>query len=398
MNEQTTREDGLACGIATRAGASGDAEGACALCDYTSRASRGYLCFMAVADGFGGAGRGDVASRLAVDTLQDSLDPNHFENQEEFRGAVKERLLDAMSSTNRNIIETGKSHERTGLGTTITCAVTDSENAFIAHAGNARACLLTSRGLRQITSDHVEPVGERKKRLTRALGVTPEVEPDVLRVPLLPGETLFICSHGLYSALSVEELACALSKATDLQNTCEGLVDTAFARGATSDASLVAWRVPGARESDTGAVERSATAVKVPAKKRRRFVVAFIVFLAIAACVGAGWGAREMWFKNKTAGNKAANSAPERSSIARFKQGDSALVNSMGRPDACYLMDYPGGEKQTKLYDDWNVNVLSTRYAKGEQWCRVEVVGGVPPATGKRGYVQESFLVRATQP
>lgn len=376
-------------GAAARAGARGHREGACALDDYTSRAQRGYLCFMAVADGFGGPGRGDIASHLAVDTISEMLDPNRFESEGDFRRAAESLLAEAVSAANTVIFQAGTSRDKAGLGTTITCAAVDSENAFVAHLGNARAFLLTARGTRQVTSDHVELADGQRQRLTRALGIGAHVEADILRVPLRAGEVLFICSHGLYSALTVEQISGTLATMPDLHAACDVLAEAAAARGPLADISITAWRVPG--EQPVAEVQPEAPAPEEkPKKKRRRWLVALLALLLLAAGAAAGWGIASIWFKDKAPASKA-TTAPARQQ-ARFAVGDVLRVDAAGKPEACYLADYTGGPQQSRLYDGWTVRVISTRSSGGVQWYRVQVVEGGLDMAGKEGYVQESFL------
>jgi serine/threonine protein phosphatase PrpC len=378
-------------GIATRAGTRGHSEGACALSDYTGRATKGYPCFMAVADGFGGEGRGDVASRLAVDAIHAAMDPNRFEGDDDFRRSAEGALSEAVEAANDVIVQAGSAPDKAGLGAVVTCAVVDSENAFIAHVGNTRAYLLTARGTRQVTSDHVEPVDGQRTRLTSALGTGAAVDADILRVPLRPGEVIFLCSHALYSALSIEQVSATLASTPDLQAACDLLVEAAAARGPVADVSIVAWRVPGdGPVTAVGAPE--ATQPPPPKKKRRRWLVALVALLLIAGGAAASWGVASIWFKDKSPAKKAGTTV-EQPSNARFAADDLLAIDTTGKPDACYLTEYPDGPQQTRLYDGWKVRVISTRFAQGEQWYRVEVVEGGLDMAGKKGYVQESFLV-----
>jgi serine/threonine protein phosphatase PrpC len=378
-------------GVATRAGTRGHSESACVLSDYTRRATKGYLCFMALADGFGGEGRGDVASRLAVDALHAAMDPNRFDGEDDFRRSAEGALSEAVESANALVLQAGSAPDKTGLGTVITCAAVDSENAFLAHVGNARAYLLTARGTRQVTSDHVEPVEGRRTRLTSALGIDARVDADILRVPLRPGEVIFLCSHALYSALSIEQVSATLASTPDLQAACDAVVDAAVARGPVADVSIVAWRVPGDMPVAAEEAPEAAPPSPPPDKKRRRWLVALVVLLIIACIAAAGLGVAFILLKDRSPTKKAGTTAVQPAS-ARFAAGEVLTVDTAGKPDACYLADYPGGPQQTRLYDGWKVKVISARFAEGEQWYRVEVVEGGLDVAGKRGYVQESFL------
>jgi len=382
-------------GTATKAGRNGFNESACQLADYFERASRGFLCFMAVADGFGGPGLGDVASRMAVDILNGAIDPGQFETEQAFRHVAEQSLSDSMRSANSRMFDFAATPGKEGMGATLTCAAIDSENAFVAHVGNARAYVLTARGIRQVTSDHVEITADGGKRLTRALGVVPDIDADILRVPLRPGEIFFICTHGLYSAFSAEETTGVMLSIPDLQAACDWLVDAAVARGASGDVTMTAWRVPG----DVPVVvtapqsQQAEAPVKEARPKKRRWLVALIAILLLVGGAVGGWAIGSVWYKNKSTAKPVVK--PTTPQAARFHAGDVAMIDTTGRPDACYLVDYPGGPQQTRLYDGWKVRIISPKYSQGEQWYRVEVTQGGLNTNGKQGYVQESFLVES---
>jgi PPM family protein phosphatase len=380
---------GPSVGSASSVGKRGYVESAFCVADYSERASKGFLCFMAVADGFGGPGLGDVAARMAVEIVGGTLDPGQYEAEENFRPVAEQLIANSVAAANKRLYDVSGMEGKDGLGTTLTFAALDSENAFVGHIGNARAYVLTARGLRQITSDHVETGQSGGKRLTRALGVAPAVDADILRVPLRPGEVFFICTHGVFSTFSQEEVAGALLSIPDLQAACQWLADAAVARGASGDATITAWRVPGdVPVVVTQAQAQAAGEEAEPQKKHgRRWLVALLAVLLLAGGAAGGWFIGGIWYQNKSTVKKP-------SSSARFAAGDVTLVDTTGRSEACYLLDYPGGPEQTRLYDGWKVRVVTPRTYKGQQWYRVEVVEG-GTASGKKGYVSETFLVES---
>jgi serine/threonine protein phosphatase PrpC len=390
MEQDESRVPALPYGTISKTPAGGSGSGAALLRDFSSRQVRPYLSFMAVAGGFGGPGAGDLAARMTVDIADHELDSGVFEGPEEFRADAERVLRDTFDRINARIDEAAASPGRQGIGATLTCAIADGERAFIAHAGNARAYLLTARGLRQVTGDHVEYLDGTRTRLTRALGIDEQVETDILNVPLKPSEVLFICSHGIYSALGDSEMAQLLS-GEDLQHSCEILAATAIQRGASGDVSAVAWRVPGhpdgPQQAFTAGEQSGASA---PRRRRRRWLVALIAVLVLAAAAAAGFLAVSIWLKEKPASKTGTSAAAP---AARFAAGDVVEVDTTGRTDACYLVDYPGGRELARLYDGWKMRVVSTRTAGGERWYRVEVMEGQP--AGQEGYVADPFLVQA---
>jgi len=379
---------GRAEGSATRTGMRGYAESASIMSDYSQRKASSYLCFTAIGDGFGGPGRSDVAARLAVDTVHVALDPNRFEGEPEFRHNIERVLTNAIQEANSRLRETGAEADAGPFGTTLTCAALDSQSAVIAHVGNARAYVLTARGLRQVTKDHVEPSGDTGSRLTRALGVGRRVEVDVLRVPLRPGESLLLCTHGLYSAVTTEEMAGALLSTPDLQAACDWLVDAAVARGAASDATVTAWRMPGATMVSTAAAAQAQPGGSKRKRKRsRRFLVLLFAVVLVAGGAAAGWSIGSIWFKGKSSA-KSVTAARG----TKFSPGDVAVIRTSSQSDACYLAEDPGGAEQTQLYDGWKVKVVSAQLVNGVQWYKVEVASGGLSDSNRRGYVRESFL------
>lgn len=359
--------------------------------DYSTRAPGGYLCFMAVADGFGGPGLGEAASREACEAVHDAMDPNRYEDAEAFRRASEGDLAGAVAGADRALCEASPAPGGGPVGTTLTCAAINAENAFVAHVGNGRAYVLTARGTRQVTSDHVEITPDGAKRLTRAMGVAGNTEADLLRVPLRPGEVFFLCSHGMYSAVSAEEMTGAFMSSPDLQIACDWLAETAAARGASGDIMIAAWRVPG--DVPIVAAEpppaESGEAPGTKGGKRRWLLVALFAVLFLLGGTVGGWFIGSIFYRDKSVSKKRSAT----SSTTRFAVGDILAVDTTGRPEACYLTDYPGGPDQTRLYDGWKVKVLSEKFVDGEQWYRVEVTDGGLAANGRKGFVRESFLV-----
>ena len=168
-----------------------------------------------VADGMGGHVAGEVASRLAVDAAS-STD-----------GSVADRVLAA----NRAILaQVDERPHLAGMGTTLTLAVLDPDlTAHIGHVGDSRAYLLRNGELVQVTADHTvvyehlqagritrEEAANHRQRsmLTRALGLVPDVDVDVIELPLKTGDRLLLCSDGINGMIDDEEIEEALGTGT----------------------------------------------------------------------------------------------------------------------------------------------------------------------------------------
>lgn len=172
-------------------------------------------CFYAVADGMGGHASGQVASELALKTVlaQYYSDPGED---------VEECLRAALRAANSYVYDTAQAiPERSGMGTTCTAAVIRDNELYIAHVGDSRAYLIRDGELRQVTEDH-SWVAEQAKRgalteeeaamspfrnvITRSLGASAEVEPDVYREELRKGDVLILCSDGLSGCVDDAEI------------------------------------------------------------------------------------------------------------------------------------------------------------------------------------------------
>jgi protein phosphatase len=222
-----------------------------------------------VADGMGGAQAGEVASRIAVEAFQQGL-PD--------AGSAEERLAERTREANRRIHDLSQAeHERAGMGTTLTAAYLDDSNVAIAHVGDSRAYLFRDGELQRLTKDHSlvdelvrqgklteEQAAEHPQRsiITRALGPEPTVEVDTWSYPVKPGDVLLLCSDGLTSMISEEQVSSVLASTDDLDAAAQGLIDAANAAGGRDNITVVLFRVEDA--GDLAGVDQP-TMVGVPA-------------------------------------------------------------------------------------------------------------------------------------
>ena len=394
-------------GMASSQGGREYNEDSCAVRDYSRRRLRRYLCFMAVADGMGGHRAGDVASQVAIQMLQNEMDPENFESPDDFRTRAEEVLWKSFSSVNSHIYDLGQtSSDRSGMGTTLTCAVIDEESAYIAHVGDTRAYLVSPQASRQITEDH-SIVGrmvsdgliseeqarkhEQRNVITRAIGPEANVEIDILRVPMRPGETLFMCTDGLHTKVSREEIARVILPASDLQAACEHLVELAVARGTDDNATCTAWRMPYTGEQ--AAVGRPHTRAGTKKRKMPRWAVALVVIAVLAVGFSGGWFTGSIWYSGKKGVKRVPPGSEHRTVKGRFSRGDKVLVSG----DDCRLLKYPDGDVTgdvtSTLRDGWELEIVygPTRKASGD-WYEVEVSDTRYASPIKRGYVLDSCL------
>jgi protein phosphatase len=199
-----------------------------------------------IADGMGGAQAGEVASRIAVEAFQADLPEE---------GSSEERLTSVVQTANRRIYEISRTeHERAGMGTTLTAVYLDGAEIAIAHVGDSRAYLFRDGELEILTQDHTL-VGELVKRgklteaqaaehpqrsiITRALGIDAEVEVDTWTYGGRAGDIVLLCSDGLTSMISEDQISDILSHETDLDRAATRLIDEANEAGGRDNITVI---------------------------------------------------------------------------------------------------------------------------------------------------------------
>lgn len=176
--------------------------------------SLGYL--VTVCDGMGGGPGGRTASTIAVNAIISAIDEASKDEE------TANIIIKAVRRANMEIIQAGTDNPKLkGMGSTATVLLLSENSAFIAHVGDSRVYQL--RGHRKVfrTFDHsmvfelVEQgiITEEQARLsaqsnviTRALGIHPDVEVDVVEVPYEKGDRFVLCSDGIHGSMPEEEL------------------------------------------------------------------------------------------------------------------------------------------------------------------------------------------------
>ena len=196
-----------------------------------------------VADGMGGHRGGQVASQVALETME--------ELSAESRGSLAEHVRRA----NRAVWDRSEEDAQlSGMGTTLTAARIEGASALIAHVGDSRAYLLRDGVLRQLTNDHTlvarmvksgeitEPeadVHPHKNVLTRALGTDEEVEVDEDSIALADGDRLLLCSDGLTGMVTEDQIQAILENSDQPQQAADRLVKAANRAGGIDNISVV---------------------------------------------------------------------------------------------------------------------------------------------------------------
>jgi serine/threonine protein phosphatase PrpC len=227
----------------------------------------------AVADGMGGAQAGEVASRIAAGAF-------------ERRGRVSDekpaegQLEEIAQAANREIHQLAQEDSsRAGMGTTLTSAVLRDDEVSLGHVGDSRAYVLRDGQLKRLTKDHSlveelrrqgrlteEQAEEHPQRsiITRALGPEPNVNVDTMTFPAKDGDVFLLCSDGLTTMVSDDEIRQILTEARTLRSGVSKLIEAANRGGGRDNITAVAFRVA---DADAKEGEESATLISRTAEQ-----------------------------------------------------------------------------------------------------------------------------------
>jgi protein phosphatase len=195
-----------------------------------------------VADGMGGHNAGEVASRLAIETLIEYFTPARIRQMRGHDEETRHSLVAGLHAANRAVMDAAEYEPSyRGMGCTLVAARLDGSTLHTCHAGDARCYVADDATITQITTDHTgmtyQPPGEsdrpkpHRQVVTMAIGFSFQQDPEYHRLTLQPGQMVLLCSDGLWSMVSDAELHAILKEATSPEEACATLVERANAAG-----------------------------------------------------------------------------------------------------------------------------------------------------------------------
>jgi len=215
----------------------------------------GPLIF-AVADGMGGHVAGEVASSIAIETLETNISVLTEKLSKCDLINIRDYLQQSILEANENILDMQlQKPELKGMGTTFTVAAFFNKNELLTgHVGDSQAHLFNKSGHLQITEDHSVVMellknGEIKHEeiythpqrnfLTRALGTTTSLKIDFYRNDIIPGDYILLCTDGLTSMLRPREIQEIILHSEDLEAAANELINKANAQGGLDNITFV---------------------------------------------------------------------------------------------------------------------------------------------------------------
>ncbi len=203
-----------------------------------------------VCDGMGGMAAGEVASKVAVDTVlnyfRDAARLGHFPaigKTHENRSERANALASAIQAANEAVRAAAQTEAgQVGMGSTVVAVVVHDASISLAHVGDSRIYLLRDGKLQQLTNDHslvMEQVrrglitleeareSDMQNIIIRALGSDETVEPDLEDLSAISGDVLLLCSDGLTRHVPDDKLLEIIDGAADLEQVSDRLIQAA---------------------------------------------------------------------------------------------------------------------------------------------------------------------------
>jgi PPM family protein phosphatase len=216
----------------------------------------------AVADGMGGHSSGEIASKIAVETIgqffrdsaltEDSTWPYAYDDNISFEG---NQLRTAVAIANEKIQEYATEHlESRGMGTTVVAVMAIQSRLVLCHVGDSRCYLLRDGKLSSLTSDHswvneqvklgflTEEEAQRhpfRNVITKALGTKGEATAEINEIEGKEGDLLLLCTDGLNSMVTDDEISKMVAGDGKLEDKAKRLIDAANENGGEDNITLV---------------------------------------------------------------------------------------------------------------------------------------------------------------
>jgi protein phosphatase len=216
----------------------------------------------AVADGVGGAFAGEVASRAAMQIISEAIkryEKNYQDNKIDF----VQKLIKA---GNRVIFQMGKKQNKL-IASTIALMLIEKNYAILGHVGDSRIYVAREGNLLRLTKDHskLQELLDQNPTLsitrdeyndghviTRALGVEQNVKPDIQKVILKHNDIFIICTDGIYSNNSDDDMFDIVSRnKADLSQACEILKKNCYKKGAKDNLTAIVLRIKAKQNVET---------------------------------------------------------------------------------------------------------------------------------------------------
>jgi len=216
--------------------------------DSFSHADLGKNYLFVVADGMGGHDAGEVASKLAVETVMNQICAGAKQE-----GDPQKLIKEAVQRANKKVKQEG-ANRGSDMGTTLNAAFVAGDTAYVANVGDSRTYWIENGTIAQITEDHslvakLVQAGKltredarnhpRANLLYRTIGNEDTVKVDTFQVPLKKGGSLLLCTDGLWGEVTDEEIHAIVKGESNAANACARLIKAANKNGGKDNITAI---------------------------------------------------------------------------------------------------------------------------------------------------------------
>jgi protein phosphatase len=230
----------------------------------------------AIADGMGGYSHGGIASQTALETF--------FETFYSDTGAmIPRRLRRGVDAANLGVFQMAQRLGAVRMGTTLTAVTVVGRQLHVAHVGDSRAYLIRDQRAQCITNDHTH-VGDmvrmkvippdkvrthaQRSILTKGLGLSLFVQPDITQVAIQNDDRLVLCSDGVWSVVEDQDFASLATSAATMNDFSQQLIDLALERQSDDNLSVVAIHFQQLGPAEAAAESRRSWNLFSPIRRR----------------------------------------------------------------------------------------------------------------------------------
>lgn len=208
-----------------------------------------------IADGMGGHSAGEVASKMAVEYINEKMKEN---GESLSKGKIKEFIANVIHESNKIIYEKSSvPGPCAGMGTTLAIAIFLLDKLYMGHVGDSRIYIMRDGQIKQLTTDHsyVEELIKngsllrteadkhpKKNIITRAIGCFEDIEADISVYDMLENDVFMLCTDGLTNMLTDEEILTVVNENHDPDIACDKLIDLANIKGGKDNITVAIIR------------------------------------------------------------------------------------------------------------------------------------------------------------
>jgi len=196
--------------------------------------------FFSIADGMGGHKAGEIAAKEATDEVSNFILNNLKPKFQLSQKKIIDNLTFAINKANKKVFSLGeKNNLFKGMGTTFSCIYFHSNMMTYAHVGDSRIYLFRKNNLIQLTKDHSLMDSKAKNIITKAIGTSLILEPEISTQKTEVDDIFFMCTDGLSDFLSKNQIVNIFTNSLSREKSIKNLIEAAKNNGSSDNITSI---------------------------------------------------------------------------------------------------------------------------------------------------------------